>query len=322
MQKQLRYTLVDVSGLIYQTLTSPAALTVSSKTRIPLAGQIFILTKTLLKIATYRPLIFVLDGYPKWRFDKYPNYQKAGEGGRSSYTVKRVADGDEQKFKLMKKQLFSYVACYPTWFAKSETNQADDTIAYIIANHPEIQFDVLSRDLDMLGLLSYPNARVLYIPPKGNIRAFTSAEEVKAEIGVLPHQFPVYKAWLGDDSDNLIRVPDMRKKLLLEKVIGDATTLDESIANLEANKDSKGMVTKTRNWYETCVEHIPKARINYSVADFNLMIGDMTFQRYPGQPLPQLQALYQRYSIESIDPLEMIENYGIHNKVQCFLESA
>ena len=104
-----------------------------------------------------------------------------------------------------------YLECLPMHSIMMEKLEADDVIAYL-ANKVPTKTTIVSSDKDFLQLVS-PTVEV-YAPIK---KTTFTAENIQAELKVIPENYNIVKALLGDKSDNLAGVKGLGVKTILKE---------------------------------------------------------------------------------------------------------
>jgi DNA polymerase-1 len=155
---------------------------------------------------------------------------KGGSGNRQNinpeYKAQRATarithwglyDSREEEQEALIGQLFrtqDYLECLPLQQIVIEKLEADDIIAYLAkrASGAGKKVTIVSSDKDFYQLID-SNIEV-YAPVKK--KTFT-IDNVKEEIGVLPQNYNIVKALLGDNSDNLQGVKGLGIKTILSE---------------------------------------------------------------------------------------------------------
>ena len=144
-----------------------------------------------------------------------PNYK--AQRATSRITHWGLYDTKEQEMEALIGQLFrvqDYLDCLPLQQIGIEKLEADDIIAYLAkrASSAGKRVTIVSSDKDFFQLID-KNIEV-YAPVKKKTFTF---ENVKEEIGVLPQNYNIVKALLGDNSDNLPGVKGLGIKTILSE---------------------------------------------------------------------------------------------------------
>lgn len=144
-----------------------------------------------------------------------PNYKAQRATARITHWG--LYDTREEEQEALIGQLFrtqDYLECLPVQQIVMEKLEADDIIAYVAkrASKAGKKVTIVSSDKDFLQLID-KNIEV-YAPVKK--KTFTY-ENVKEEIGVLPENYNIVKALLGDNSDNLQGVKGLGIKTILSE---------------------------------------------------------------------------------------------------------
>ena len=144
-----------------------------------------------------------------------PNYK--AQRATSRITHWGLYDNKEEETEALIGQLFrtqDYLECLPLQQIVIEKLEADDIIAYLAkrASNAGKKVTIVSSDKDFYQLID-KNIEV-YAPVKK--KTFTM-DNVKEEIGVLPQNYNIVKALLGDNSDNIPGVKGLGIKTILSE---------------------------------------------------------------------------------------------------------
>lgn len=144
-----------------------------------------------------------------------PNYK--AQRATSRITHWGLYDSKEEEMEALIGQLFrvqDYLECLPVHQIVMKKLEADDIMAYIAkrASRAGKKVTIVSSDKDFLQLI---NKYVeVYAPVK---KKTYTLENVSEEIGVLPQNYNIVKALLGDNSDNLQGVKGLGIKTILSE---------------------------------------------------------------------------------------------------------
>jgi len=178
-----------------------------------------------------------------------------GKSGRDSkyegYKANRPEATENIKFQVRITQEILTSLDVP--IVTMEGYEADDLIASFInkassfGGEVKTSFLVFTGDKDLLGVLKYPDTYVLLV--RKGVSEYESYDKVKfeREFGFPPFLYPIYKALLGDPSDNIKGVPSIGKKKgreLIEKAMKLSgcpdCTFEKVKSNIEAILKEKG----------------------------------------------------------------------------------
>lgn len=144
---------------------------------------------------------------------------------KANRNIKRITnwelfDDKEDEFASMTMQmgrLVEYLQCLPLTLISIDKIEADDTISYLAQKFGENnkRVTIVSSDKDFLQIVD-DNIEV-YSPIK---KVTYRKKEVEEEVGVLPENYLVMKALLGDNSDNLTGIKGLGPKTLLKEFPG------------------------------------------------------------------------------------------------------
>ena len=144
---------------------------------------------------------------------------------KANRNIKRITnwelfDDKEDEYASMTMQmhrLVEYLQCLPITLISIDKIEADDTISYLAqkfgANGKKVT--IVSSDKDFLQIVD-ENIEV-YSPIK---KKTYGKKEVQEEIGLLPENYLVMKALLGDNSDNLTGIKGLGPKTLFKEFPG------------------------------------------------------------------------------------------------------
>jgi 5'-3' exonuclease len=144
---------------------------------------------------------------------------------KANRNIKRITnwelfDDKEDEYASMTMQmhrLVEYLQCLPITLISIDKVEADDTISYLAqkfgANGKKVT--IVSSDKDFLQIVD-ENIEV-YSPIK---KKTYGKKEVQEEIGMIPENYLIMKALLGDNSDNLTGIKSLGPKTLIKEFPG------------------------------------------------------------------------------------------------------
>lgn len=169
--------------------------------------------------------------------------------------LNRAETVDKQDNQLQQLiRLTEYLTTLPFTLIIQDNTEADDVVAYIVNDHfKESQCFIMSSDKDFLQLIS---DRIHVWSPTKKKLYYT--EDVVEEFGVQPHNFALYKAIIGDPSDNIPGVDGVgaktllkrfdiiqnEQKLSLEDFMGFVDNLEDKSKTLQVMKSSKDIIER------------------------------------------------------------------------------
>jgi len=216
-------------------------------------------------IKTFRPtrVILVFDGTGSTQNKKnlYPDYK----GNRNITRIMNwdVFDDKEDESDAMAGQmsrLIHYLKQLPVSLISIDKIEADDSIG-LIAKHYENdetcnEVTIMSADQDFYQLIS--EKVHVYSPTK---RKTYKVDDVLAEFNVHPNNFLLYKALLGDNSDNLPGIRGLGPKKILKMFdLSGESELDLSDI-YEISEDNQG----PKNMHGVVLESKQQLSINYQL---------------------------------------------------------
>ena len=198
----MNYAFIDFSSIahaIWYTVLkdNPLALStgkLNSSVLDMLAERTTIKIRSDIKLTGRPEPIIVLDNFPSFKSDLYPQYKMNRNDIKSA--VAGMADWAKR--------------CGIGRTCESPENEADDAIATLCRRNKEGQSVVISADRDMWQLLD--ENVLVYCPIK---KRFITYHDVNNAYELLPKFIPLHKTCWGDAGDNVPNVvPRMHKQLL------------------------------------------------------------------------------------------------------------
>jgi DNA polymerase I len=217
-----------------------------------------------------------------------PNYK--AQRATSRITHWGLYDSKEEEMEALIGQLFrvqDYLECLPIQQIVMEKLEADDIMAYIAkrASAAGKKVTIVSSDKDFLQLIDH-NVEV-YAPVKK--QTFT-INNVKEEIGVLPQNYNIVKALLGDNSDNLQGIKGLGIKTILSEwntiTENPSFSLQEVYDLCEVKMGEKKIFAKIIHEWDRVETNYKLMNLHDTVLDSNeIEIIEQTLR----QPIPDLQ---------------------------------
>ena len=179
-----------------------------------------------------------------------PNYK--AQRATSRITHWGLYDTKEEETEALIGQLFrtqDYLECLPVQQMVLEKLEADDIMAYLAkrASLAGKKVTIVSSDKDFLQLVN--NNIEVYAPVKKKV--FTK-DNIFEELKVLPTNYNIVKALLGDNSDNLQGVKGLGIKTIVSqfpKLLTEKTDLEYVYKVAEEKLDEKKIFPKIiHNW--------------------------------------------------------------------------
>lgn len=179
-----------------------------------------------------------------------PNYK--AQRANSRITHWGLYDTKEEETEALVEQLFrvqDYLECLPIHQIGMEKLEADDIMAYLAkrASNAGKKVTIVSSDKDFLQLID-SNIEV-YAPVKK--KTFT-VNNIFEELKVLPVNYNIVKALLGDNSDNLQGVKGLGIKTIVSefpKLLTEKTNLEYVYSVAEEKLEGKKIFAKIlHNW--------------------------------------------------------------------------
>jgi len=183
-----------------------------------------------------------------------PNYK--AQRATSRITHWGLYDTKEEETEALINQLFrvkDYLDCLPLQQIVMEKLEADDIMAYLAkkASASGKKVTIVSSDKDFYQLID--NNIEIYAPVK---KRTIDINNIKEEIGVLPQNYNIVKALLGDNSDNLPGVKGLGIKTILSEwksfsydpLASLQDVWDHCETQLETKKPKKIFAKILHNW--------------------------------------------------------------------------
>lgn len=232
----MRIMIIDLLALFMRSYHAMASTPLTAPGGIPVGGVYQAVKAIIAEAKKFQPdyVIACDEGGSLFRKDWCTNY-KANRGlGETN------VDMENQK-GFLRSNLWELGI--PT--IKCATYEADDTIATIVREKkPGVTYRILTVDQDLLQLVDDNIQVVLWNTGDKAVKEFYCGADVKlkSKFEVYPHQFPMYKAMVGDSSDNVIGISKFGHKAALEFFQHYETLkqgLEDKFAMLTRNRDKK-----------------------------------------------------------------------------------
>ena len=163
---------------------------------------------------------------------------------------------EQQSMKWQISRVYQYLQQLPITTIMLDHIEADDVIAYLSSYFKEKVY-ILSNDRDFLQLVS---DRVnVYVPTK---KKMYNPQNLSEEYGISPQNFAIYKALLGDKSDNIQGIKGMGDKTILKQFpqLGEPTKI-----NLEDFVESCKLYEGKSKAMNSLKENIDSFKTNYQI---------------------------------------------------------
>lgn len=241
---------------------------------------------------------------------------------KANRNIKRITNWDlfddkEDEYASMTMQmhrLVEYLQCLPITLISIDKVEADDTISYLAqkfgANNKKVT--IVSSDKDFLQIVD-DNIEV-YSPIK---KKTYNKQDILEEIGLIPNNYLIMKALLGDNSDNLTGVKGLGPKTLLKEfpgLVDDPSFQLQDIYNICEQK------LQTKKIFAGIIYDWEKVKTNYEL--MNLLdprLGDYEINHILErikEPTPNLQAVTFLSMLES-DQIEAL-NKNVEGWLEIF----
>ena len=241
---------------------------------------------------------------------------------KATRNIKRITnwelfDDKDDEYASMTMQmhrLVEYLQCLPTTLISIDKVEADDTISYLAqkfaANAKKVT--IVSSDKDFLQIVN-DNIEV-FSPIK---KKTYQKKDILEEIGVLPENYLIMKALLGDNSDNLSGIKGLGPKTLIKEFAGLVT--DPSFELNDINKICEEKL-QTKKIFAQILYDWEKVKTNYELMNlFEPKLGDYEIFHILEkikEPTPTLQVVTFLSMLES-DQIEAL-NKNVEGWLEIF----
>ena len=218
-----------------------------------------------------------------------PNYK--ANRATSRITHWGLYDTKAEETEALIGQLFrtkDYLECLPLQQIMMEKLEADDIIAYLAqqADKNNKKITIISSDKDFLQMVN-KNIEV-YAPVKK--KTFT-ADNIEEELKVIPQNYNIVKALLGDNSDGLKGVKGLGIKTIVSQfpdlVTKPNMTLDYVFEVCENNLEGKKIFSKIVHEWDKVETNYKLMNLHESVLDDNEKSAILDIVK---EDIPDLQA--------------------------------
>ena len=236
-----RVLIVDGLNLYLRVFAVNGAL---NDNGVPVGGLTGFLRSLAYAIREVNPtrVVIVYDGAggSQRRRKIHSDYKSNRKPGKriTRWDAFKNATEEKESMKIQFSRLIEYLDFLPINVISIDRIEADDTIAYIAHTLLDKEVTIMSADQDFLQLV---NDRItVWSPTK---KKFYTPRMVEADYGIPAHNFLMYKALMGDKSDNIPGVKGLGPKKL-PKIVPDLftqTTLDLDFILEHAGKGEEPM---------------------------------------------------------------------------------
>jgi hypothetical protein len=211
-------------------------------------------------------------------------------------------------------RLVEYLQCLPLTLISIDKIEADDTISYLAQKFRDNnkKVTIVSSDKDFLQIVDQ-NIEV-YSPIK---KKTYGKKEVQEELGMIPENYLIMKALLGDNSDNLTGIKGLGPKTLLKEFPGIVKDPLFELKDIHKICEEK---LQTKKIFAQILYDWDKVKTNYEL--MNLLeprLGDYEIVHILDkikEPTPSLQAVTFLSMLES-DQIEAL-NKNVEGWLEIF----
>ena len=241
---------------------------------------------------------------------------------KATRNIKRITnwelfDDKDDEYASMTMQmhrLVEYLQCLPTTLISIDKVEADDTISYLAqkfaANGKKVT--IVSSDKDFLQIVN-DNIEV-FSPIK---KKTYQKKDILEEIGVLPENYLIMKALLGDNSDNLSGIKGLGPKTLIKEFSGLVSDPSFELNDIHKNCEEK---LQTKKIFAQILYDWEKVKTNYELMNlFEPKLGDYEIFHILEkikEPTPTLQVVTFLSMLES-DQIEAL-NKNVEGWLEIF----
>ena len=241
---------------------------------------------------------------------------------KATRNIKRITnwelfDDKDDEYASMTMQmhrLVEYLQCLPTTLISIDKVEADDTISYLAqkfaANGKKVT--IVSSDKDFLQIVN-DNIEV-FSPIK---KKTYQKKDILEEIGVLPENYLIMKALLGDNSDNLSGIKGLGPKTLIKEFAGLVTDPSFELNDIHKICEEK---LQTKKIFAQILYDWEKVKTNYELMNlFEPKLGDYEIFHILEkikEPTPTLQVVTFLSMLES-DQIEAL-NKNVEGWLEIF----
>jgi 5'-3' exonuclease len=207
-------------------------------------------------------IICVFDGQASSSSRKNVNSDYKANRNIKRITNWELFDDKEDEYASMTMQmhrLVEYLQCLPITLISIDKVEADDTISYLAqkfgANGKKVT--IVSSDKDFLQIVD-ENIEV-YSPIK---KKTYGKKEVQEEVGMLPKNYLIMKALLGDNSDNLTGIKGLGPKTLIKEFPGIVNDSDFTLQDIQKICEAK---LQTKKIFAQILYDWEKVETNYEL---------------------------------------------------------
>jgi DNA polymerase-1 len=240
---------------------------------------------------------------------------------KATRNIKRITnwelfDDKEDEFASMTMQmhrLVEYLQCLPVTLISIDKVEADDTISYLAqkfaANNKKVT--IVSSDKDFLQIVD-ENIEV-YSPIK---KKTYQKKDIQQEIGLIPENYLIMKALLGDNSDNLSGIKGLGPKTLLKEF---PQLINKPGVTLKDIYDICEQKLQTKKIFASIIYDWDKVKTNWELMNLSEpRLGDYEIFHILEkikEPTPNLQA------VTFLSMLELDQIEALNKNVEGWLET-
>jgi len=230
-------------------------------------------------------LVIALDNEPREKSRLLPEY-------KMNRDANQVLMEDEKNERL--DSFYSFLKTFPCTFMDAEYEEADDVIATITKKYRKPTY-IMSSDKDLWQLLNNPRVQQVSLRKSEKV---TDADLLKSfdTTRKRAHMIALYKAVMGDVSDNIPKVPRIPTKAFHEamRAISYGDNCEDPVSLV---MEAAAKLDKPRA-HTLLVEHEQRVRRNLEIVTLKKDL-ELREEFHPGNKA-QMEAILQHYECNSI----------------------
>ncbi len=231
-------------------------------------------------------LVFAWDNEPKEAIELLPQY-------KMNRDERQTLEEEDLHWRLSEYK--DFLATFPSTFVESPDQEADSVIATLVKQQPRKKLFVMSSDQDLWQLLSQSNVKIVSLRKSELVTEADLLRKYAIRSRREAYKVDLYKAVMGDTSDNIPKVPRIPSKAFHEAMSGlRYTQADDCVTML---LEQAARLEKPRA-HTLLTEHVDLVRRNLLITRLKGDL-DLKFDYNPGNKLKleEFLAIYECNSI-------------------------
>lgn len=231
-------------------------------------------------------LVFAWDNEPKEAKEILPQYKMNRDEHQQL---------DEEDLHWRLSEYRAFLSTFPCTFVDAEDEEADNAIATLAAQQPRKKIYVMSSDKDLWQLLSKPNVKIVSLRKSELVTEADLLHKYALHGRKEAYKVDLYKAVMGDVSDNIPKVPRMPSKDFHKAMGGLKYTPDDDC--VEMLLEAADQLEKPRA-HTLLTEHVDLVRRNLLLTRLKEGL-DLRIDYNPGDQ-PKMEDFLATYECNSI----------------------